>query len=67
MRDPERIKPLLDEIGELWKQKCPDLRFMQLIENFQSYTLRDCFYMEDDEFIQIFRDFMKRFWEVDND
>ncbi len=34
MRDPERIKEILDLVNELW-QKDPDLRFNQLIYNLQ--------------------------------
>jgi len=33
MRDKKRIKPLLDELEKLWN-KCPDMRFGQLIENY---------------------------------
>ncbi len=32
MRDPDRIDPALQLLGEVWKQ-CPDLRLGQLIVN----------------------------------
>ena len=31
MRNPDRIKPLLLDLSELWEQYCPDWRFMQLV------------------------------------
>lgn len=61
MRDPDRIDILLTDLGRLWKQYCPDLRFMQLISNFQQYSMRDCFYMEDDEFLENFNSYIKLF------
>lgn len=61
MRDPDRIDVFLKELGVLWKQYCPDLRFMQLIINFQQYSIRDCFYMEDDEFLENFNFYIKLF------
>lgn len=59
MRDPDRIDTLLKELGTLWKQYCPDLRFMQLIDNFQRFSIRDCFYMEDDEFLENISTYIK--------
>lgn len=54
MRNPARIYPLLNKIGDLWI-KHPDLRFGQLIENIKRLdkTTRisnDLFFIEDDEF-----------------
>lgn len=31
MRDPNRVKPFLSKLGELWVTRYPDLRFGQLI------------------------------------
>lgn len=33
VRDPNRIEPFMTEIGNLWRENCPDWRFGQLIEN----------------------------------
>ena len=34
MRDPARIVRFVVEIGTLWRRKCPDWRFGQLMVNF---------------------------------
>ena len=57
MRDPARIAPLLMEFSEVWEQCFPDLRFMQVIVNFQSWLGSDGFYIEDDDFIEKFCEF----------
>ena len=57
MRDIERIQPLLTEFGKIWKKYFPDMRFMQAIDNFQSWLGNDGFYIEDDELIERFREF----------
>lgn len=49
MRDEKRIKPLMNEIAEVWEQVAPDMRFMQFIVNFQSWLGSDGFYIEDDQ------------------
>lgn len=36
MRDINRIQPLLTDFGNVWEQCFPDMRFMQVIVNFQS-------------------------------
>lgn len=33
LRDPNRIKPFMEDIGTIWKNCCPDWRFGQLVEN----------------------------------
>lgn len=57
MRNTSRIFPLCNEVAWIWQSKCPDLRFMQLLSNFTSWLGRDPFYMEDDEFLNEFKDF----------
>ena len=57
MRDPARIKSLLAELSEIWEQCFPDMRFMQVIVNFQSWLGSDGFYIEDDKFIEKFSEF----------
>lgn len=58
MRDPERIEPFLNKIEEIWK-RFPDLRFGQLIGN----VIKDpaLYYIEDDEFIEILKEYYSRF------
>lgn len=58
MRDINRIKPICDEICNLWVI-VPDCRFMQLVCNFTKYLGYDGFYLEDDAFIEKFREFVK--------
>lgn len=50
MRDPNRIPPLLYEVGKLW-MKVPDQRFGQLLVNYLLTGNIDPFYVEDDEML----------------
>lgn len=59
MRDPDRTFPVCDMIAAFWQTKCPDLRFMQLMSNFTLWLGVDPFYMEDDEFVRKFLEYMK--------
>jgi len=45
MRDPKRIKPLLEQIEKIWLEN-PDLRLCQLIGN--CWAAGDTYYKEDD-------------------
>lgn len=58
MRDPKRIKPFLEKIGEIWEGKCPDWRFGQLMESFRT-RYGDPFYFEDDDFLEKMEDFFE--------
>lgn len=62
MRDVNRIYKFCNELAEIWA-KVPDWRFGQLISNvlgdWQGKTHRDIFFPEEDEMIQIFRDYFK--------
>lgn len=58
MRDEGRIMPLVMQVGRLWQYYCPDIRFMQLMSNFTAWYGADPFYMEDDEFLQKFKEYM---------
>jgi hypothetical protein len=60
MRDIERIDYICNEISKYWK-KCPDIRFMQLINNFMAWLKSDGFYLEDDMFLKRFSEFMENF------
>ena len=51
MRDHSRIYPFLMQLKALW-EKYPDLRFGQLISNFQDVYEEDIFYLYDAEFIE---------------
>lgn len=48
-RDPERIKPMLAKIEELWL-KAPQLRLGQLLGNCVPSDIK-LYYMEDDELL----------------
>lgn len=58
-RDINRIDPFLKEIGTIWKTKCPNWRFGQLMFNLQRVmeTHRtDIFFMEEDELLEYMKD-----------
>ena len=57
MRDPNRIDPFLQRIGEYWKL-VPDWRFGQLLSNFLCNTKTDFFFWEEEEFFQKFQEYM---------
>lgn len=59
MRDSNRIWYITNSIAYKWHDECPDLRFMQIMSNFIGWLGRDPFYMEDDEFLQKFNEFME--------
>lgn len=53
MRDINRIKPMLEKLGELWLL-CPDLRLGQLLTNLNisAGMSNDCFFIEDDKMLK---------------
>jgi len=56
MKDPNRIKNILEKLKEIW-ERYPDLRFGQLIMNlFKDYEL---FFMEDEELLKEIEDLIK--------
>lgn len=57
MRNPERMKPFLEQIKEVWLE-FPDWRFSQLICNFIREN-GDPFYLEEDEFATRLRKWVK--------
>lgn len=63
MRDINRIYKFCNELAGLWATNCPDQRFGQMISNvlgdWQAKTHRDIFFPEEDEMMQIFRDYFK--------
>ena len=58
MRDIDRIKPFLDEFGEIWKTNFPDWRFGQLMCNLQSYVGSDLFYCEENKILEILHNYV---------
>ncbi len=61
MRDINRLDNLYNELKEMHKQ-LSDWRFCQLMMNFmgwyyQKYKI-DCFYLEDDKILKVFREFI---------
>ena len=61
MRDINRIEPMMTFIMQAWKEYFPDWRFMQLINNFQSWLGQDGYYLEDEDFKQKFAEFITTF------
>ena len=64
MRDINRLDKFYDELKEIHKKNFPDWRFGQLLVNvladWQAETKRDIFFLEEDEMIQIFRDYVNK-------
>ena len=58
MRDTKRIIPFLLEFIKLW-EKCPDMRFGQLVMNIQATIDRnsDPFYTEDDVMLEAIKSY----------
>lgn len=60
MRNPSRIYPLLNKIGDIWI-KHPELRFGQIIENIKRVNkIDDLFYIEDNKFEKLIDKFNKK-------
>ena len=63
MRDINRLDKFYDELKEIHKKNFPMWRFGQIIVNvladWQAKTGRDIFFPEEDEMIQIFRNYVK--------
>lgn len=60
MRNPERLKSFYDELARL-HEKLPDWRFSQLICNFADWYGGDIFYMEEDRFLQLFKQYLNSY------
>ena len=63
MRDKDRLYKFYEELREIHMKYFPDWRFGQMITNaladWSFKTGRDIFFPEEDEMIQIFRDYIK--------
>lgn len=57
-RDPARIEPFLAELRKVWEQS-PDLRFSQLIINICHTGVDNKFYLEDEDFSQMVKDYAR--------
>ena len=57
-RNPDRIRPFLDEFARIWEQY-PDLRFGQVVAHIENDETRR-FYMEDDELLQRIKELQKQ-------
>jgi len=58
MRDPKRIKVLLEALESTWNEY-PDFRLGQLMVNINSNSKMDTFFVEDDEMLKRIKDFNK--------
>ena len=56
MRNPGRIKIICEQLASIW-QELPDWRLSQLMSNI--LATKDCFYMEDNEFIEYIKNYIK--------
>ena len=56
MRDINRIEPFCQELLKVWKNN-PDMRFSQLIVNLMGGYGSDMYYVEDEDFINILKEF----------
>lgn len=55
MRDPKRIKKMLNELADIWENKVPDWRMGQLLMNV--FGSEDIFYMEDEKFMKRIKEY----------
>lgn len=71
MRDVNRLDKFYNELCEIHKNHFPMWRFGQFIVNvladWQAKTKRDIFFPEEDEMIQIFRDYVQQEMIRDDD
>lgn len=62
MRDVNRLYKFYDELRDIHMTYFPDWRFGQMVVNvlseWQSQEDRDIFYLEEDEILQIFKDYI---------
>ena len=60
MRNINRIDAICKQLAQLWKE-LPDWRLSQLMSNI--LVSKDCFYMEDDEFIEYIKKYIEKLKE----
>ena len=59
MRDPNRIKPFMEDITTIWLNCCPDWRFGQILENVFGEMDYVPFMLEEDRMIEEFEKYFK--------
>lgn len=59
MRDINRIDTFLEQLGNIWKTKCPDWRFGQLMVNVFAKMDNDPFFPEEDEMLNYITNFFE--------
>lgn len=59
MEKNTHIHSILSKIEDVWN-RVPGWRFMQLLDNFLEENAADCFYMEDDKFIDELEKYINR-------
>lgn len=59
MRDPNRIKPFMEDITTIWINCCPDWRFGQIVENVFGEMNYVPFMLEEDRMIEEFVKYFK--------
>lgn len=52
MRKKERIDIFLNQLGNIWKENCPDWRFGQFMVNVLNTFDIDPFFLEEDDMIE---------------
>lgn len=55
MRKIERIDEFCTELAKIWKEKCPDWRFGQLLINVINSQGEDPFFWEEDKMLEVFK------------
>ena len=60
MRNPDRIKPFLERLGNVWEENASDWRFGQLMSNVLNLMDIDPFFVEDDEMIEYFENYFSK-------
>ena len=56
MRDINGIEPFCTDLAKVWKDN-PDMRFSQLIVNLMGSYGSDMYYVEDEDFMNILKEF----------
>lgn len=62
MRKIDRIEPFMLELAKIWKEKCPDWRFGQLMSNVLNSFEIDPFFIEEDNMLERF----KKYFDIDD-
>lgn len=67
MRNPNRLHKFYDELKKIHMEHFPDWRFGQLVNNVLGWWTakhkRDIFFPEEDEMIEIFKEYIEEFVE----